>query len=83
VRVKFTNHFLIRCRQQNINPIEIREIMLRLARFDGIICWRFEEGFEVVCMHAGERLTLITIIGIEKKKKALRKVRDRSRKFQE
>jgi hypothetical protein len=54
-----------------------------LPECEGIMCWRLEDGLEVVCMHVGGRLILVTIIGIGKKKRALRKVLDRSRKFEE
>jgi hypothetical protein len=80
LRVIYTRHFLKRCYQQELSPGEIRKRMMEIPKTKGDFIWRLDEGTEVVCRQVGNQLLLITVIGMKKRMKTLRKIRGRTRK---
>lgn len=68
--VRFTKHFLQRCREQHLDYKEIKEKVKELPEIQGSMRFRLDNDIEVVCERAGNHLVLKTVVGIGKQIKS-------------
>jgi hypothetical protein len=70
LEIRFTNHSLVRCREQDISPKWVKKQLKKMPPFTGKLRWKLEDGHEVIVKREGPNILLITIVGIKKRLKS-------------
>ncbi|OUM89882.1 hypothetical protein [Parageobacillus thermoglucosidasius] len=72
MKIQCTRHFLKRCKEQNLDPKDIRKCLKDEGlMIQGVVKWRLQNGIEIVVSGVGNRLVLITVVGVEKRKRGI------------
>lgn len=72
MKIQCTRHFLKRCKEQNLDPKDIRKCLKDEGlMIQGVVKWRLQNGIEIVVDGMGNRLVLITVVGTEKRKRGI------------
>ena len=72
MKIQCTRHFLKRCKEQNLDPQDIRKCLKDEGlMIQGVVKWRLQNGIEIVVSGVGNRLILITVVGAEKRKRGI------------
>lgn len=72
MKIQCTRHFLKRCKEQNLDPKDIRKCLKDEGlMIQGVVKWRLQNGIEIVVSGVGNRLVLITVVGTEKRKRGI------------
>ena len=72
MKIRCTRHFLKRCKEQNLDPKDIRKCLKDEGlMIQGVVKWRLQNGIEIVVSGVGNRLILITVVGTEKRKRGI------------
>lgn len=70
MKIRCTRHFLKRCIEQNLDPKDISKCLKDEGlMIQGVVKWRLQNGIEIVVNGVGNRLVLITVVGMEKRKR--------------
>ncbi len=68
MKIQCTKHFLKRCKEQNLDPKDISKCLKdEMPKIQGVAKWRLQNGVEIVVNGMGNRLVLITVVGMEKR----------------
>jgi len=66
--IQCTRHFLKRCKEQNLDPKDISKCLKdEMPKIQGVAKWRLQNGVEIVVDGVGNRLVLITVVGMKKR----------------
>jgi len=69
MKIRCTKHFLKRCKEQNLDPRDISHCLKEeMPNIRGVAKWRLQNGVEIVVSGVENRLVLITVVGMEKRK---------------
>jgi len=72
MKIQCTRHFLKRCKEQNLDPKDIRKCLKDEGlMIQGVVKWRLQNGIEIVVSGVGNRLVLITVVGVKKRKRGI------------
>jgi hypothetical protein len=72
MKIRCTRHFLKRCKEQDLDPQDIRKCLKDEGlMIQGVVKWRLQNGVEIVVSGVGNRLVLITVVGMEKRKRGI------------
>lgn len=72
MKIQCTRHFLKRCKEQNLDPKDISKCLKDEGlMIQGVVKWRLQNGIEIVVSGVGNRLVLITVVGVEKRKRGI------------
>jgi hypothetical protein len=72
MKIQCTRHFLQRCKEQNLDPKDISKCLKDEGlMIQGVVKWRLQNGIEIVVSGVGNRLVLITVVGVEKRKRGI------------
>ena len=72
MKIRCTRHFLKRCKEQDIDPQDIRKCLEDEGlMIQGVMKLRLQNGVEIVVSGVKNRLVLITVVGMEKRKRGI------------
>ena len=72
MKIQCTRHFLKRCKEQNLDPRDISNCLKEeMPSIRGVTKWRLQNGVEIVVSGLKNRLVLITVVGVEKRKRGI------------
>jgi hypothetical protein len=72
MKIRYTRHFLKRCKEQNLDPRDISNCLKEeMPSIRGVTKWRLQNGVEIVVSGVKNRLVLITVVGVEKRKRGI------------
>ena len=72
MKIQCTRHFLKRCNEQNLDPKDItNRLKEEMPKIQGIAKRRLQNGIEIVVDGMENQLVLITVVGVEKRKRGI------------
>jgi len=72
MKIRYTKHFLKRCKEQNLDLRDISHCLKEeMPNIRGVAKWRLQNGVEIVVSGVENRLVLITVVGVAKRKRGI------------